>query len=52
MEQGADIGTQLVTAATGALSGGTAAVVGVAAVVLGLAGCVKIFHVVKSAMDR
>ena len=46
MEQTADIGTQLVTAATGALSGGTAAVV------LGLAGCVKIFHVVKSAMGR
>ena len=47
-----DIGTQLVTAATSALSSGTAAVIGVGAVVLGLAGTVKIFNVVKSALGR
>lgn len=58
MEQTADIGQQLVTAATSAMSGGTGAVVGVGvgvgvgAVILGLTAAVKLLHVVKSALGR
>ena len=52
MESTGDIGSQLVTAATSALSGGTGAIVAVAAIVLGMAGCVKIFHVVRSALGK
>ncbi|MCR4450357.1 MULTISPECIES: hypothetical protein [Aeromonas] len=52
MEQTADIGAQLVTAATSAMSGGTGAVVGVGAVILGLTAAVKLLHVVKSALGR
>ncbi|MBM0418814.1 MULTISPECIES: hypothetical protein [Aeromonas] len=52
MEGTADIGAQLVTAATSAMSGGTGAVVGVGAVILGLTAAVKLLHVVKSALGR
>ncbi|MNR11357.1 hypothetical protein D3C85_1276530 [compost metagenome] len=52
MEQTTDIGQQLVTAATSAMSGGTGAVVGVGAVILGLTAAVKLLHVVKSALGR
>ncbi|MFM4924874.1 hypothetical protein [Aeromonas dhakensis] len=52
MESTADIGAQLVTAATSAMSGGTGAVVGVGAVILGLTAAVKLLHVVKSALGR
>ncbi|MFA7818874.1 hypothetical protein [Aeromonas dhakensis] len=52
MEQTTDIGAQLVTAATSAMSGGTGAVVGVGAVILGLTAAVKLLHVVKSALGR
>lgn len=52
MEQGADIGAQLVQAATTAMGGGTGAVVGVGAVILGLTAAVKLLHVVKSALGR
>ncbi|MFQ2823191.1 MULTISPECIES: hypothetical protein [Aeromonas] len=52
MEATADIGAQLVTAATSAMSGGTGAVVGVGAVILGLTAAVKLLHVVKSALGR
>lgn len=52
MEQTADIGQQLVTGATSAMSGGTGAVVGVGAVILGLTAAVKLLHVVKSALGR
>ncbi|MFM4921659.1 hypothetical protein [Aeromonas dhakensis] len=52
MEQTADIGQQLVTAATSAMSGGTGAVVGVGAIILGLTAAVKLLHVVKSALGR
>jgi len=52
MEQTADIGAQLVSAATSAMSGGTGAVVGVGSVILGLTAAVKLLHVVKSALGR
>ncbi|HAT2713645.1 hypothetical protein ABQG55_07145 [Aeromonas dhakensis] len=52
MESTADIGQQLVTAATSAMQGGTGAVVGVGAVILGLTAAVKLLHVVKSALGR
>lgn len=51
-ESAGDIGTQLVQAATQAMSGGTGAVVGVGAVILGLTAAVKLLHVVKSALGR
>lgn len=50
MEGTADIGAQLVTAATSAMSGGTGAVVGVGAVILGITAAVKLLHIVRSAM--
>ncbi|MGU5737280.1 hypothetical protein [Aeromonas caviae] len=50
MEPTADIGQQLVTAATSAMSGGTGAVVGVGAVVIGIAAAVKLVYIVRSAM--
>ncbi|WP_429061810.1 hypothetical protein [Aeromonas veronii] len=52
MEQTADIGAQLVSAATSAMSGGTGAVVGVGvgAIVLGITAAVKLLHIVRSAM--
>lgn len=50
MEATADIGAQLVTAATSAMSGGTGAVVGVGAIVLGITAAVKLLHIVRSAM--
>lgn len=50
MDQTADIGAQLVSAATSAMSGGTGAVVGVGAIVLGITAAVKLLHIVRSAM--
>lgn len=50
MEGSVDVGSQLVTAATSAMSGGTGAVVGVGAVVLGIAAAVKLVHIIRSAM--
>lgn len=50
MESSVDVGAQLVTAATSAMSGGTGAVVGVGAVVLGIAAAVKLVYIIRSAM--
>ncbi|MFM5263817.1 major capsid protein [Aeromonas caviae] len=50
MEGSVDVGAQLVTAATSAMSGGTGAVVGVGAVVLGIAAAVKLVYIIRSAM--